>query len=66
MQYAPRRPPPPQASALIPATLRAAARVAVPGQAWPGCVPWRPGSPGGAMLAPRGKPGNRPPKQQRP
>jgi len=33
MQYAPRRPPPPPARTLIPATLRAVARKAAPGAA---------------------------------
>ena len=46
MQDAPRRPTPPQARNRIPAALRAAARVAAPGSAWPGSVPWQPGSPG--------------------
>lgn len=71
MRYAPRRPPPPQARTLIPATLRAAARVAVPERAWPGSVPWRRGSAGGARPTPRGTPGNqlaqqRHPKQRHP
>jgi len=43
MQYAPRRPPPPLARNLIPATLRAVARVVAPGAAWPGSVLWQPG-----------------------
>jgi hypothetical protein len=58
MQYAPRRPRPPQARNRILATLRAAARAAAPGAAWPGCVPWRPGSPGSRGPAPRPAPGH--------
>ena len=58
MQYAPRRPPPPQARNRIPAALRAAARVAAPGSAWPGSVPWQPGSPGRGSPAPPEVPGH--------
>lgn len=56
--YAPRRPPPPQARNLIPAALRAAARVAVPGLAWPGSGPWQRGSPGRGRPAPPEMPGH--------
>ena len=66
MRYAPRRPPPPQARTLIRGTLRAAARVAAPGPAWPGSAPWRPGSPGGVRPPPREKPGNQLPKPRHP
>jgi hypothetical protein len=78
MHYAPRRPPPPQARNLIPAALRAAARVVAPGPAWPGSVPWQPGSPGRAgprrerpghwLRDPRHAPGNqrRPEQTQTP